>query len=171
MQSPAPPPDLRRIVAGQRQADAVIQSDSLMRSQGMTGVEGLRVGTIWLTGPVPVNDNNNDEDGATRDIADGLVVRNGTALRYTDLAPGAITPMHRTSSIDFNILVQGELTLIMEDGTETHLKTPGEVVVQKGNMHAWRNPGKEWTRWVTTLLAAEPAMVDGQPLEEAPRPL
>lgn len=34
----------------------------------------------------------------------GLVQPGGTNFRATDLAPGAVTPMHRTSSIDYNIL-------------------------------------------------------------------
>jgi quercetin dioxygenase-like cupin family protein len=66
------------------------------------------------------------------------VMSNGTNHRYTDLAPGAVTPMHRTSSLDYNILVSGEVVLILEDGTEKHLRNPGDTVVQKGTMHAWR---------------------------------
>lgn len=62
-------------------------------------------------------------------------------------------------------LVSGELILIMEDGTEKLLKNPGDVVIQKGSLHAWRNPSQqEWTRWVTVLIAAEPAVVEGKQL-------
>ena len=52
--------------------------------------------------------------------------------------------------------------LIMEDGTEKLVKNPGDVVIQKGTMHAWKNPSQEWTRWLTVLIAAEPAVVDGK---------
>ncbi|KAG6842238.1 hypothetical protein C0991_000208 [Blastosporella zonata] len=68
---------------------------------------------------------------------------------------------------DRNLASEGELILITEDGTETHLKNPGDTVVQKGTMHAWRNPSDNWTRWVTVLIAAEPAIVDGEPLAPA----
>jgi hypothetical protein len=62
-------------------------------------------------------------------------------------------------------LVSGELILIMEDGTEKLLKNPGDVVIQKGSLHAWRNPSQqEWTRWVTVLIAAEPVAVEGKQL-------
>ena len=55
----------------------------------------------------------------------------------------------------------------MEDGTEKLLKNPGDVVIQKGTMHAWKNPSQEWTRWVTVLIAGEPAVVDGKQLSPA----
>jgi len=87
-------------------------------------------------------------------------------LRFTDLAPGSSAPMHRTSSIDYNILITGKLILITEDGEEKLVENPGDVVVQKGNMHAWRNPGPGWTRWVSVLVDAKPAHIDGTPLED-----
>jgi len=61
-------------------------------------------------------------------------------------------------------LVSGELILIMEDGTEKLMKNPGDVVIQKGTLHAWRNPSQEWTRWVTVLIAAESVVVEGKQL-------
>lgn len=54
--------------------------------------------------------------------------------------------------------------MITEDGVEKHLKNPGDTVVQKGTLHAWRNPSKGWARWVTVLIAAEPAIVNGEAL-------
>jgi len=61
--------------------------------------------------------------------------------------------------------VSGELVLINEDGTEKHLKNPGDTVIQKGTMHAWRNPTDEWARWITVLIAANPVVVDGKQLD------
>ena len=55
----------------------------------------------------------------------------------------------------------------MEDGTEKLIKNPGDAVVQKGTMHAWKNQSQEWARWVTVLIAAEPAVVDGKQLTPA----
>jgi len=42
------------------------------------------------------------------------------------------------------------------------LKNPGDTVIQKGTMHAWRNPSQHWTRWITVLIAADPVVVDGK---------
>jgi len=61
-------------------------------------------------------------------------------------------------------IVKGEVILITDDGTETLLKNPGDVVIQKGTAHAWKNPGTEWARWATVLVDAKPAVVNGQEL-------
>jgi hypothetical protein len=67
----------------------------------------------------------------------------------------------------FTCTVSGELVLIMDNGEEYHLKNPGDTVVQRGTLHAWRNPGNTWTRWVTFVVDAEPAIgVNGEPLPD-----
>ena len=48
--------------------------------------------------------------------------------------------MHRTDTIDYLILLEGEVTLILENGEEKTLKV-GDTVVQKGNIHTWHNRG------------------------------
>ncbi|KAF8168140.1 hypothetical protein B0H34DRAFT_47813 [Crassisporium funariophilum] len=166
-------PPVRRIVTTHdAKGLALVQSDSELPSEEMKTVKGCRSAAIWVTeDSIPTKDNNKDEDGGKRVIEDptnfALVHPTGTNLRSTDLAPGAITAMHRTSSLDYNILVSGELILITEDGVEKHLKNPGDTVIQKGTMHAWRNPSPNWTRWVTVLIAADPAVVDGNQLAPA----
>lgn len=46
--------------------------------------------------------------------------------------------MHRTHSIDYDIVLDGEIWLELDDGAETLLKA-GDIVVQGGTRHAWRN--------------------------------
>lgn len=61
--------------------------------------------------------------------------------------------------------VAGELLLVMEDGSETMLTQVGDSVVMKGGVHLWKNPSStQWCRWVTFLMAANPVVVDGNPL-------
>ena len=62
------------------------------------------------------------------------------------------------------LTVHGKLILIMEDGTEILLENAGDVVVQRGTLHAWRNPGPEWARVITVVLDASPVMVSGRSL-------
>ncbi|KIL70867.1 hypothetical protein M378DRAFT_67085 [Amanita muscaria Koide BX008] len=168
------PPSLRRIVTGHNdQGVAVVASDITI--DGETMDSGIKGRSIWITDRVPAHDNNNSEDGATRPIGDPsnfeLVHPKGTNFRFTDLSPGHIIPMHRTSSVDYNVLVFGELILITEDGAEKHL-SPGDVVVQKGTIHAWKNPSSTtWARLVSVLIPAEPAVVQGKPLDPAFIPL
>ena len=53
----------------------------------------------------------------------------------------------------------------MEDGDK--VMNAGDIAIQRGTMHAWHNPGPEWARWACVLVDAEPAIVNGQPLEGA----
>jgi len=58
--------------------------------------------------------------------------------------------MHRTETVDFGILIDGELTLILDD-SEVQL-SPGDVVVQRGTNHAWSNRGDKPCRIAFVLL-------------------
>jgi len=165
---------LRRVVTTHdAHGIAAVESDAVIEPERMEAVQGGQSAVIWVTNDgIPVDDCNIREDGAKRIIDDpsnfGLIHPMGTNLRSTELEPGAATPMHRTSSLDYNILVSGELILITEDGTETHLKNPGDSVIQRGTMHAWRNPSESQpVRWVSVLIAAKPAIVNGEPLAPA----
>ena len=62
---------------------------------------------------------------------------NGTIIRMTDIKPGQRSPMHRTESIDYGIVLEGEIWLVLDD-SETRLG-PGDVVIQRGTDHAWDN--------------------------------
>jgi len=61
--------------------------------------------------------------------------------------------MHRTSTIDYVILLKGEVTLVL-DGDERDLK-PFDVVVQRGTNHAWINRGTEPALLAVVLVDAE----------------
>ena len=50
--------------------------------------------------------------------------------------------MHRTDTVDFNLIVSGEVWLELDDGAEVLLKA-GDCVVQNGARHRWRNPSSE----------------------------
>ncbi len=65
-----------------------------------------------------------------------------------------------------SLAVSGKLILVTDDGSATLIEHPGDIVVQRGNMHAWINPGPGWTRWVSVLVDAEPASVNGKVLSE-----
>ncbi|KAL1720703.1 hypothetical protein EV715DRAFT_288987 [Schizophyllum commune] len=164
-------PDLRRVVTGNNEhAEGIVTHNSLAPAQTMAIAKGARGTTLWVTTDgLPTNDNNSTEDGAQRqlsnDYALGMTHPQGASLRSTDLAPGAVTPMHRTSSVDYNILVTGEVILLMDDGSETYLNNPGDTVIQRGAMHAWYNPSRDkWARWVSVLMGGAPAVVGGKAL-------
>jgi naringenin degradation protein FdeH len=65
----------------------------------------------------------------------------GHLLRILDVYPlqdgGKRTVMHRTRTLDYVVVIEGELVLILDD-SEVMLKA-GDVVVQRGTDHAWEN--------------------------------
>jgi quercetin dioxygenase-like cupin family protein len=63
---------------------------------------------------------------------------NGTLIRIVDLLPHTASPMHRTESVDYGIVLEGEVHLVLDGGSETPLR-PGDLVVQRGTDHAWEN--------------------------------
>ena len=50
--------------------------------------------------------------------------------------------MHTTQTVDIGVVLTGELWLELDDGAEVHLR-PGDIVVQNGTRHAWRNKGSQ----------------------------
>ena len=61
--------------------------------------------------------------------------------------------MHRTDTIDYGVLLKGELWLELDDGREQLLRA-GDCFVQNGTRHAWRNPFDEPCRMVVVLVGA-----------------
>lgn len=74
--------------------------------------------------------------------------------------------MHRTQSLDFGIVVEGEVEMMLDDGSRTRLGR-GDIAVQRATMHAWRNPSPDsWARMVFVLQDTKPLVVGGQRLGE-----
>jgi quercetin dioxygenase-like cupin family protein len=96
----------------------------------------------------------------------GLVQPNGSVCCMIEIAPDSHPYMHRTQSLDYVIVVAGEVELIMEDG-QKRVCGVGDVVVQRGTKHAWRNTSSvEWARFVAVVIGCEKIELDGEVLEE-----
>ena len=87
----------------------------------------------------------------------------GTVIRITEFAPGAPKFMHRTETVDYALLLSGECDLELDSGEVVHMK-PGDIVVQRGTMHAWVNNGTAPAVFAFILIDADPAKVGGQEL-------
>jgi hypothetical protein len=77
----------------------------------------------------------------------------GSSFHFVTLPPtpaGAKPGWHRTTTLDYNILLGGELVLMVDEG-ETTLY-PGDVVIQRNTLHAWRNDTKAPVYWVAVLV-------------------
>ena len=62
--------------------------------------------------------------------------------------------MHTTDTVDYGIVISGEIWLELDDGAEVHLK-PGDCVVQNGTRHAWRNKGSETCVMAFVMVGAK----------------
>jgi hypothetical protein len=105
-------------------------------------------------------------------LVPGVVTPGGVNGQVTDLAPNFKVDMHRTNSIDYNVFLAGSAWLITptveDDGSKGEKRTlvkAGEVVVQRGTIHAWE-AGPEGARWCTVVVAALPISKDGIDFEE-----
>jgi quercetin dioxygenase-like cupin family protein len=77
----------------------------------------------------------------------------GSSFHFVTLPPsqkGARPGWHRTMTLDYNILLGGELVLMVDEG-ETTLH-PGDVVIQRNTLHAWRNDTISPVYWVAVLV-------------------
>ena len=74
--------------------------------------------------------------------------------------------MHRTETLDYAIRCPASATRRLDDGKTVHL-TQGDVVVQRGTMHAWVNNGAQPCVFALVLIDAEPAEAGGQSLLHA----
>lgn len=91
----------------------------------------------------------------------GLTIPGGSVLRIVDMAPDSLSPMHRTVSLDYGVVLEGEVELVLDSGESRHLKR-GDIAIQRGTSHAWRNPSKtEWGRVLFVLQESRPVQVDG----------
>ena len=64
--------------------------------------------------------------------------------------------MHTTDTIDYEIVISGEVWLELDDGQEVHLK-PGDTVIQNGTRHAWHNKSSTPCVLAVTLIGARAA--------------
>lgn len=102
----------------------------------------------------------------------GLVNPGGTVCRIVDMAPGYITIFHRTQSIDYGVVLEGEVELLLDENfsattgtalTEAPVMRRGDVAVQRATMHGWKNHSNtEWARMLFVLTETTPLTVGGK---------
>jgi hypothetical protein len=175
MKSLAPP---RRIVTGHnsRGRSCIIEDGPSPATLTMPGRPGYRNVNIWRTTetPAPL-----DASDSAVEHKGELPPTGGTVIRVIDIPPehpdpkererqaravfAAMFPdaaheathprhpgMHRTETVDYAILLQGELIAILDEG-ETTMRA-GDILVQRATMHAWANRSAEIARIAFVLI-------------------
>ncbi len=155
-------PAIQRVVTGHNEAGrACFVSEDVKEPQPVpTGDANFLL--LWTTDTVPA-DNNDETDGRARDV--GTTLKGGSAFRIVDMLPGGESPFHRTNSIDYGIVLEGEIELELEDGRKTTVGKHG-VIVQRGTNHLWRNATDQICRIAFILIEAPAYLHAGQPLDE-----
>jgi mannose-6-phosphate isomerase-like protein (cupin superfamily) len=143
--------NLRRVVTGHdANGRAVVKIDEMVNNV-TSRRPGHAAAVVWTSEGYPV-DNDGDEDTGKRD---GVIpLPNGTVFRVIRYDPGVAPRMHRTDSIDYCVVMSGEIDMRLDDET-VHLKA-GDVVVQRGTIHDWVNNGTEPCVIAFLLIDAKP---------------
>ncbi|MBU6207731.1 MAG: cupin domain-containing protein, partial [Alphaproteobacteria bacterium] len=141
-------PGVQRIVTGHNaNGRAIFKSEDISPTKMIPSGDASFL-TIWSTETVPA-DLNDERDG--RDLPTGLTLERGSVIRITDMLPGKESPFHRTNSVDYGIVLEGEIELELDDGRKTTIRQGG-IVVQRGTMHLWRNTTDKVTRIAFILI-------------------
>lgn len=117
---------------------------------------------IWATDEMPaaMPIGENVEDMGSRTLGTAPPP-NGTRFTVNDIPPGNSGVMHRTETIDYVIVMSGEIDMELDDST-VRLRA-GDVMVQRGTHHAWINRGTEVARVAFVLVDAKPLGI-GHPI-------
>jgi quercetin dioxygenase-like cupin family protein len=145
---------LRRVVTGHDAIGrAVVKIDEVSKTLS-SNRPGATACVVWTTEGFPVS-NTGEADQGLRNV--GTTLKNGTVFRVIDFAPGVAPRNHRTDSIDYAIVMSGEIDMELDD-TTVHLKA-GDVLVQRGTIHNWVNRGTEPCVMAFVLIDAKPVKV------------
>ncbi|TKA42709.1 hypothetical protein B0A54_07552 [Friedmanniomyces endolithicus] len=181
-------PTIARFVTTHNAEGKAVFTDAVGEAAEKKPIDGGRVvfGLQYCSEEFPVDLNNHkDLDAYQRYQGEppGLVISSGTVLRTvgelnitrpsisradnaSDMEAGHVSPMHRTVSLDYGIVLEGEVELILDSGEKRAMKR-GDVAIQRGTCHAWRNMSDtEPARMIYVLMPSKPLEVAGQRLGE-----
>ena len=157
----------RRIVTGTVNGKSVVRTDEPLPAYEFKTVPGYRHTLVWVNPAIPDLSKEQRFDGYPDSVVPGP---GGTSLHFVTLPPGSVfadpsfdaqaaqdealvrlpgladhfetedPAMHKTNTVDYSIVYDGEIWMELDDGETVHLKS-GDVVVQNGTRHAWRNKG------------------------------
>jgi mannose-6-phosphate isomerase-like protein (cupin superfamily) len=151
---------VRRVITGHdAKGHAVVKIDEVSKNI-VSGRPGASACVIWTTDTIPA-DNSGDGDAGLKKT--GTTLPGGTVFRVVEFSPGVSPRVHRTDSIDYAVVISGEIDMELEKGNEVHLKA-GDVLVQRGTLHNWINRGTAPCVIAFSLVDARPVEAGGKVL-------
>jgi len=149
--------NIRRIVTGHDdQGRAKVLIDETV-GNAVSQRPGALYSVVWSSEGFPV-DNDTELDPSRKKI--GTTIPNGTVFRIVSFGPGVAPRNHRTDSIDYAVVMSGEIDMDL-DGTIVHLKA-GDVLVQRGTIHNWINNGSDPCVIAFVLISAKSVTAGGK---------
>jgi quercetin dioxygenase-like cupin family protein len=126
----------RRVVTGHDQRGVSVFAEDGPVPVVRTAPDGAYFYEIWGTDAMPA-----PIAAAAPDPTVGALTvpptPNGTKIRINEFPPGVVSPVHRTQSVDYGIVLEGEVVLVLDED-ETTLRA-GDVAIQRGTSHRWEN--------------------------------
>ena len=150
---------VRRVVTGHdKNGRAIVTIDEIAKNAAQTR-PGANAAVIWTSEGFPV-DNDGDADTSGRKV--GTTLAGGTVFRVVSFGPGVAPRNHRTDSIDYAVVISGEIDMELDDQVVT--LRAGDVLVQRGTIHNWVNRSTAPCVVAFVLIDAKPVEHDGKPL-------
>jgi mannose-6-phosphate isomerase-like protein (cupin superfamily) len=161
------PSNYRRVVTANVNGKSFVQSDEPLPPYEFKTVPGYEHTLIWVNSAIPDLSKEQRLDRYPDSVVPGP---GGTSLHFVTFPPGSVfadpsfdgeaarsealirlrgladhfekddPAMHKTNTVDYAVVYEGEIWLELDDAKIIHLKR-GDVVVQNGTRHAWRNKG------------------------------
>ena len=145
---------IRRVVtACGANGKAVVGSDSTIESSPGNIDKAISAADLWWTHAMPVDVEGHDASG---EPSPRMPTPSGTLLKILELSPGTKPVMHKTETLDYVIVMEGEVDMLLEDGAEAHLNA-GDVMIQRGTLHGWANRSDRLCRIAFVLVDAKPS--------------
>lgn len=137
---------MRRVVTGLDDAGkSCIMIDAPLPLRGAPAI-------AWRTAAAPADNSGRQDTAGPFDLA--IFADGGTTFMLVEVPPGYPPHMHATDTIDYMIVLQGEL--VMELEAEAVRMGPGTFIVDRGVQHSWRNDGPETVLLASVIIPAHP---------------
>jgi len=148
-------PPIRRVVTGHDASNIAKVLVDAPATNAKYPQPGLVSTMMWCseTAPAKIPIGEKIEDMGARILGTAPPAK-GTRFAVIDFPPGNHPHMHRTETIDYVIVMEGEIEMDMDDST-VQLKA-GDILIQRGTNHAWANRSNRRARVAFVLVDAEP---------------
>jgi quercetin dioxygenase-like cupin family protein len=158
------PQPIRRVVTGHDdKGSAKVIIDGQAQNVRASSSPGQFSTLMWSSDSMPCDMplGENAEDMGARKLGTYPPV-NGTRFMIAEYPPGNHPHMHRTETIDYIVVIDGEIDMEMDEGRMVTLRR-GDVMIQRGTNHSWINRSKEVCRMAFVLVDAKPLGI-GKPV-------